>query len=883
MPFHDNCLDNDTQKCYSCIGLAEQRDLSDKTQQQTHETIPKSVEIETTYINESGPVNIPFKTSPKYIQPEFRATVSTAQRDEIRQKTQPESPNTSHLITDGSTYTVTADKNKLDENHKIRMKELKQLEQKLKKREEQLKMKEAMINENMKEKTNILDRLHKAEFRNLELENTIKTLYTKIESFQNRQNQHPPEHQNTTSTATDNLVIGIREKVTKYVLSKVDDEMNKLQNENKNTNNDTLSRQNQTSYDYKQMYPSNQQLYYRDSSYNQNYGEPPATNRYSMYGAQFSEPNQYWYRSENEDRKYRNHGQREISSQYSYQTELETRNICKDKLIEVVPNWTNKEKVQNHISVQNNTTHHLRTNDQNTYHSRHTDQPCIEIEGDSNIIIVSLYLPCKGPTNSTQELLECIDQLNETVCTYSNTHQIIIGGDFNEDIINGASSQRKKYINDFMQDHELSSNETGLTFIHSNGKDATAIDFILYQNKYSENIIDIQKLNVTSNVSDHYPLLLSVLHNQKKLNITKNSQTSAKTFNKRIKWDKIDTGKYASLISTEISSTKCKIQNREDLESGFNTLNNIIIKATKGIAPNSKKGKKKPKLQVMNEEILKAISNKKIAFYNWKSNGSINDPHNYYLKQKKLTTYELRKQCRLEIAIRRINERQKLIDSKVTDTKTFFRMIRNQRGKMSKHIDELNVDNQIYNSDNQIINGWHIHFGELAKKSVNTKFDHKHLESVEKEVKVISDICQNRYIHITKIATGTYIFQSNRASFNKNKVSPTCKLCNKSPEILSHFLQTCESLENDRKRLMEIIIDMGSELLAKSCFVEEVDLVQLIVNPFYYTVDKRNNEIVQNITGQLESVCRQLINNLHMKRYELLTKQQKCEKKNNLL
>ncbi|CAC5411732.1 unnamed protein product [Mytilus coruscus] len=278
---------------------------------------------------------------------------------------------------------------------------------------------------------------------------------------------------------------------------------------------------------------------------------------------------------------------------------------------------------------------------------------CIEIEGDPNIIIVSLYLPCKGPTNSTQELLECIDELNEIVCTYSNTHQIIIGGDFNEDIINGASSQKKKYINDFMQDHELSSNETGHTFIHSNGKDATAIDFILYQNKYSENIIDIQKLN-------------------KKLNITKNSQTSAKTFNKRIKWDKIDTGKYASLISTEISSTKCKIQNREDLESGFNTLNNIIIKATKDIAPNSKIGKKKPKLQVMNEEIRKAISNKKIAFYNWKSNGSINDPHNYYLKQKKLTTYELRKQCRLEIAIRRINERQKLIDSKVTDTKTFL-------------------------------------------------------------------------------------------------------------------------------------------------------------------------------------------------------------------
>ncbi|VDI27647.1 Hypothetical predicted protein [Mytilus galloprovincialis] len=134
----------------------------------------------------------------------------------------------------------------------------------------------------------------------------------------------------------------------------------------------------------------------------------------------------------------------------------------------------------------------------------------------------------------------------------------------------------------------------------------------------------------------------------------------------------------------------------------------------------------------------------------------------------------------------------------------------------------------------------------------------------------------------TKIATGTYIFQSNRASFNKNKVNPTCKLCNKSPETLSHFLLTCESLEMVRKRLVDIIIDMGSELLAKSYFAEEVDLIQLIANPFYYTVNKCNNEIVQNIAGQLERVCRQLINNLHMKRYDLLIKQQKCEKKNNL-
>jgi hypothetical protein len=39
------------------------------------------------------------------------------------------------------------------------------------------------------------------------------------------------------------------------------------------------------------------------------------------------------------------------------------------------------------------------------------------------------------------------------------------------------------------------------------------------------------------------------------------------------------------------------------------------------ITPKPKIRKNKPKLQVMSEEILEAIKNKKTAFYNWKTNG----------------------------------------------------------------------------------------------------------------------------------------------------------------------------------------------------------------------------------------------------------------------
>ena len=66
------------------------------------------------------------------------------------------------------------------ENLELKLKDLRQLEIRLKKKEEHLKIKETMLNEDAKEKSKILDHLFKAESRNCELEQTVKTLNRKI-------------------------------------------------------------------------------------------------------------------------------------------------------------------------------------------------------------------------------------------------------------------------------------------------------------------------------------------------------------------------------------------------------------------------------------------------------------------------------------------------------------------------------------------------------------------------------------------------------------------------------------------------------------------------------------------------------------------------------
>ncbi|CAG2204731.1 unnamed protein product [Mytilus edulis] len=120
-----------------------------------------------------------------------------------------------------------------------------------------------------------------------------------------------------------------------------------------------------------------------------------------------------------------------------------------------------------------------------------------------------------------------------------------------------------------------------------------------------------------------------------------------------------------------------------------------------------------------------------------------------------------------------------------------------------------------------------------------------------------------------KIATGSYILQTNRAAYNQNNVDPTCKLCDQAEESLSHFLLCCRALDQIRTPILKNIICKCSELLALQHSNIQLDILQLIINPFHYagSVESEND-----ISCRIEPLCRQLIYNLHNKRYEILSK-----------
>ena len=114
-----------------------------------------------------------------------------------------------------------------------------------------------------------------------------------------------------------------------------------------------------------------------------------------------------------------------------------------------------------------------------------------------------------------------------------------------------------------------------------------------------------------------------------------------------------------------------------------------------------------------------------------------------------------------------MQERQNIINARSGDSTLFYKLIKQQRGKLSRFIEELQVDDQIFQSHDNIICGWNKHFGQLAQKSDYEKFDIKFIELIEKESEIITQICEEKYIHkevtIEEVNTAIKQLNTNKA------------------------------------------------------------------------------------------------------------------------
>ena len=230
---HVNCmLVSDPEKCVSCGANEMQEQLSTKSTQQVEGGSPKQ------------PSMLPCQPS---MEPHTSQPMPVRHGSSDQSATAPKS------------VPAKSNKKEIDSNGN-KQRELRQWDTKLRKWEEELKLREAKTNDITKEFSRLEEYVRKTEARNVELEKTVRTLQRKINLLEhdtgredtqsgdaNTSNatgsghsheyrqlnstkvSYNHDHAGSSSLQSDQLIIGVREQVTQFIMSRVKSEFEKME------------------------------------------------------------------------------------------------------------------------------------------------------------------------------------------------------------------------------------------------------------------------------------------------------------------------------------------------------------------------------------------------------------------------------------------------------------------------------------------------------------------------------------------------------------------------------------------------------------------------------------------------------------------------------
>ena len=241
---------------------------------------------------------------------------------------------------------------------------------------------------------------------------------------------------------------------------------------------------------------------------------------------------------------------------------------------------------------------------------------CISIRAEKPILLVSIYMPCKGVSDNHEAFADCLDQLSEILLKYKDTHSILLGGDFNEDLAQGSAG-RSNSLKEFLAEHSLTTTATDKTFIHTNGTDSSTIDYIFYQNITARDISSITRLDLPENNSDHYPIKCVIA-----LSLDRAVRKESKAFNsQRVNWKKVDMEAYRSNLVELLSGFEITSASISGLDNSVTKFNGILHRVAELAGPTKVRRMRKPKLVVWSPEIRLVLAEKKKAFAERKYGG----------------------------------------------------------------------------------------------------------------------------------------------------------------------------------------------------------------------------------------------------------------------
>ena len=128
---------------------------------------------------------------------------------------------------------------------------------------------------------------------------------------------------------------------------------------------------------------------------------------------------------------------------------------------------------------------------------------------------------------------------------YEHSHDIIIGGDINEDLNkHKPNNTRKAYLKKFINEFGLQYENVENTFTNSKGCDCSEIDYFIHNIPQQQIIAEKAIIQIDTNTSDHYPISMSFKWEHNKDDNLKTPNPKGK-----IKWKKLDKDLYRAMVT----------------------------------------------------------------------------------------------------------------------------------------------------------------------------------------------------------------------------------------------------------------------------------------------------------------------------------------------
>ena len=193
------------------------------------------------------------------------------------------------------------------------------------------------------------------------------------------------------------------------------------------------------------------------------------------------------------------------------------------------------------------------------------------------------------------------------------------------------------------------------------------------------------------------------------------------------------------------------------------------------------------------------MKNCRLTWWEWKKAGSPKDAMDPYVRQMKAAKQCLRKEQRREAARIRTQKVENIMNAE-NNSKTFFKLIKDQRKSSNPQTETLIVENQSYETEEDICQGWAKHFQSLATPLQNEKFDSEHKKLVDRDVACIKSICETENkeispLQVEEVRRAIGKLKNNKAADVMGLTSEHLKLGGQSVEnfltdLLNYLLKT---------------------------------------------------------------------------------------------